>query len=167
MAAAGAQSSAYHLEFAKLWPWGPSCQLVPTYLTAAVNDARSIFEVRCTEKSGKHLAGCLAQGRSYYSLVATTLGGLGPPETLAWIDHIFLRSATREVAAGRRPYDAFSRRTHFYAALHAALIRSTADMLCRHTYFAPPTASAATASAVRRDRDRRDRQATQPTHQHP
>ena len=57
-----------------------------------------------------------------------------PPETIAYFDHVFLRSTSREVAAGLSRRDALHRRQCFYAAVHAALIRATAVMLLPPPY---------------------------------
>ena len=69
--------------------------------------ARSLILERDREKRRKHLAGSTAQDRAYFTLCLTTAGGIGPPETVAYLDHIFNRSASREVPAGHSRRDAF------------------------------------------------------------
>ena len=69
-------------------------------------------------------------------------------EVLAFIDHVFLRSASREVASGRSRADALHRRDHCFAAIHAALLTSTATMLARHLTATPQTV--ATSVSARR-----------------
>ena len=99
-----------------------SCPLLPSYLADAAADASAIFAERDREKRAKHYAGCTARDRAYHTFCLTTFGGLGPPETIAYFDHVFLRSASREVAAGLSRRDALHRRQCFYAAVHAALV---------------------------------------------
>ena len=87
-----------------------------------------------------------------FTLCLTTAGGIGPPETVDYLDQVFNRAASREAAAGHSRRDAFHRRDCFYAALHAALIRATATMLCHHTADTPrhhAAASAAVTAAAR------------------
>ena len=67
----------------------------------------------------------------------TTLGGIGPPEVLAFIDAIFDASASRELAATGSTRTAMQRREAFYAAVHVALIAANALMLCKHTRSRP------------------------------
>ena len=95
------------------------------------------------EKRAKHLAGCTALGRAYHTLCLTTQGGIGPPETLRWINRVFARSYQRELAAIGTGRDALARRDLCLAAMHAALLRSTAVLLCRHLRSAPSGVTAA------------------------
>ena len=60
-----------------------------------------------------------AQGRAYHTLCLTTLSGIGPGSVLAYIDQVFLRSASRETAAGGSPQDAMHRRDICYASTTA------------------------------------------------
>ena len=112
-------------------------------------DASAIFAERDREKRAKHYAGCTARDRAYHTFCLTTFGGLGPPETIAYFDHVFLWSASREVAAGLSRRDALHRRQCFYAAVHAALVRATAVMLLRHTATPPSGRYSMDAAASR------------------
>ena len=121
-----------------------SCPFTPAHLAAAATSSAAIFAARDREKRDKHLAGCTALGRAYLSLVLTTQCGIGPPETLSFIDRTFTRSYQRELAAVGTGRDALSRRDLCYAAMHAALLRSTtAVLLCRHLRNAPSGVAAA------------------------
>ena len=110
-----------------------SCSLTPAYLAAATTSASAIFATRDAEKKARHLAGSLAQGRAYFTLCLSTLGGIGPSAVTSFIDHIFLRSLARERAAGLSPSAALRRRDHCYAAIHAALAASSAALLAYRT----------------------------------
>lgn len=125
-----------------------SCSLTPSHLAAAVRDAIAIFRQRDNEKREKHLAGSIALGRAYHSVVFTTLGGIGPDQTVEWFDAVFLRSAQREVAAGGRGRPAATRRLVFYATLQAALIKATARMLHLRVGGGPEARTAAAATAA-------------------
>ena len=108
-----------------------SCSFTPSYLSAATHDQLAIFAERASEKMAKHHAGCAALDRQFIPAVFTTLGGIGPAEFTEFIDEIFRRSASLEIAAGGRGRLASERKLLFRAAVHAALIRSTHAMLHR------------------------------------
>ena len=59
-----------------------SCPLIPTYAPAAATDATALFTARAAEKNNKHLAGSIAQERTFLPIVFSSLGGLGPPEAV-------------------------------------------------------------------------------------
>jgi hypothetical protein len=124
-----------------------SCPLLPSYLAAAAESSSSIFDQRHREKAAKHLAGCAELGRTYLSYVLTTQGGVGPPETLTFIDSIFIRSMAREIAAMGTGRDALERRDLLFASSHAALLRANSVCLCRHVAASPTGAAASPAAA--------------------
>ena len=101
------------------------CSFTPSYLSAATHDQLAIFAERASEKMAKHHAGCAALDRQFIPAVFTTLGGIGPAEFTEFIDEVFRRSASLEIAAGGRGRLASERKLLFRAAVHAALIRST------------------------------------------
>lgn len=106
-----------------------TCSLTTSYLSAAASDAHAVFRERAAEKAQKHLTGSLAQGRAFLPFILNTFGGIGPRETVEWFDNVFARSAQRERAAGGSGRSAADRRILYYAAIHAALIRSTSRMV--------------------------------------
>ena len=70
-------------------------------------------------------------GRLYFTLALTTTGDVGPPETVEWFDRAFAVSASAELAALGTSSAACHRRHMFWAAVQAALYRSTASMVFR------------------------------------
>jgi hypothetical protein len=86
-------------------------------------------------------------GRAYFTYALTTLGGIGPPETLSFLDFVFLRSMSRELAAAGTGRDALERRDLMFAASHAALLRANSVCLCRHISSAPTGTSTHPAAA--------------------
>ena len=69
-----------------------SCPLLPTYSPAAgATNVAHIFDLRAFEKNDRHLAGSMAQGRTFLPIVFTTLGGIGPPEAVHYLDALFSR----------------------------------------------------------------------------
>ena len=114
-----------------------TCPFSISYLAAAAKDSAAVFAARDREKRSKHLAGSAEQGRAYFTMCFTTLGGIGPPETLAFIDAVFAASASRELAATGSARAAHLRRSDFYAAVHATLTAASTVMICRHTRTRP------------------------------
>ena len=119
-----------------------SCPLLPSYRAAATLSSSAIFDTRHAEKAAAHLHGLTAQGRAYHTLCLTTLNGIGPDPVFAYVDQVFLRSASRETAAGGSPHDAMHRRDICYASITASSVRATAVLLCRHVCAVPRNVSA-------------------------
>eukprot|EP00966_Prymnesium_polylepis_P250458 5791795-Prymnesium_polylepis.1 len=81
-------------------PPSPAPSYLASYLRTASTSASAIFDTRSTEKSSKHLAGCIAANRSYFSVVSTTLGGIGPDTARDWLDSLYRTPYARELASG-------------------------------------------------------------------
>ena len=106
-----------------------SCPLLPAYSGAAANDAAALFATRAREKNNKHLAGCVAQERTFLAVVFSSLGGLGPPESVHYLDSFFFS----EAYAAERAATGSTRRTNhlrtlFMQSLLATRTAATADM---------------------------------------
>ena len=73
-----------------------SCPFLKAHFKKAVLDASSLFLTRETDKNLRHLEGEIAQGRVFMAFVLSTLGGIGPPSTVEWIDSLFSESRSQE-----------------------------------------------------------------------
>ena len=124
-----------------------SCPLLPTYSSSAATSAAHIFDARALEKNNKHLAGSIAQGRTFLPIVFTTLGGIGPPEAVHYLDALFSDSYASELAATGSTRNTAHARRLFYQSLLATLTKATADMASALT-IAAFEASAADASSA-------------------
>ena len=124
-----------------------SCPLLPTYSSSAATSATHIFDARALEKNDKHLAGSIAQGRTFLPVVFTTLGGIGPPEAVHYLDALFSDSYASELAATGSTRNTAHARRLFYQSLLATLTKATADMASALT-IAAFEASAADASSA-------------------
>ena len=110
--------------------------------------AAHIFDARALEKNNKHLAGSIAQGRTFLPIVFTTLGGIGPPEAVHYLDTLFSDSYASELAAsGSTRHTAHARRL-FYQSLLATLTKATADMASALTNAAFDASAADASSAT-------------------
>ena len=105
-----------------------SCPLLPAYLSAAAANSSRMFDDRAALKDSKHLEGCRAQGRAFLPIVFSSLGGIGPPPALEWLDSLFLTSFAAERAACGNGVVTSRRRALFYQRIQASLTRATADM---------------------------------------
>ena len=65
------------------------------------------------------------------SVVFTSLGGIGPSESLQWLDALFHASFARERLAEGSGFETASRKQRFYQSLHACIARSAALMVDR------------------------------------
>ena len=106
-----------------------SCPLLPAYSGAAANDAAALFATRAREKNNKHLAGCVAQERTFLAVVFSSLGGLGLLESVHYLDSFFFS----EAYAAERAATGSTRRTNhlrtlFMQSLLATRTAATADM---------------------------------------
>ena len=90
----------------------------------AVKDAALLFLTRETDKNLRHLEGEIAQGRVFMAFVLFTLGGIGPPATVEWIDSLFQDSRAQEFAATGSATRTSSRRTLLLQSLHACIVRA-------------------------------------------
>ena len=88
-----------------------------------------MFADRNAGKCAKHLPGCVELGRAFLSVVYSTLGGVGPPDSRAWLDSLYGTSYAAELIAGGTGQQTARRRLLLYQTLHASLVRSTTDMV--------------------------------------
>ena len=105
-----------------------SCPLVPAYSAAAAHDAAALFATRAREKNIKHLGGCIHQERTFLPVVFSTLGGLGPPESVHYLDSFFSEAYAAERAATGSTRRTNHLRTLFYQSLLTTLTAASADM---------------------------------------
>ena len=128
--------------------------MLQSHATAAARDPTALFATRAAEKNNKHLAGSIAQERAFLPIVFSTLGGIGPPEALHYLDAFFAESYAAERAATGTTRHTAHLRTTFLQSLLATLASATADMASRLTHAAaaapavPDDAAAADAAAV-------------------
>ena len=125
-----------------------SCPLLPTHSPAAAVSAAHLFDSRALEKNNKHLAGSIAQGRTFLPIVFTTLGGIGPPEAVHYLDTLFSDSYAAEFAASGSTRNTAHARRLFYQSLLATLTKATADMASALTIAAFDASAADTSSAA-------------------
>ena len=124
--------------------------MLHSHAPAAARDAAALFAARAAEKNNKHLAGSIAQERAFLPIVFSTLGGIGPPESLHYLDSFFAASYTAELTATGTTRRTAHLRTCFLQSLLAALATGTADMashLTRAAADAPAAADDAAATA--------------------
>ena len=123
----------------------PSVQLDPTISNEygatnrphALRGIDKLISFRATAKSSKHAPGVLARGYLFYPLVITTLGALGPPATLDWIDSLFAHSAIKEKADGGNGSRSARRRILFYQTISACLARGNHRMFDHYLQSRP------------------------------
>ena len=125
-----------------------SCPLLPTHSPAAAVSAAHLFDCRALEKNNKHLAGSIAQGRAFLPIVFTTLGGIGPPEAVHYLDTLFSDSYASELAASGSTRNTAHARRLFYQSLLATLTNATADMTSALTIAAFDASTADAPSAA-------------------
>jgi len=124
-----------------------SCPLLPSHLAAAAVDAARLFSDAAREKNKKHLQGCNEQDRAFLPIIFSSLGGIGPPEAVSYLDSIFSELYAEERLRTGTVRRASHLHTLFYQSLVAALTSASADMA------AQLTAAAAEASAAASDGD--------------
>ena len=105
-----------------------SCPMLPSHVAAAAADADTLFATRAAEKNDKHLRGCNDQGRAFLPLVFSSLGGLGPPEALHYLDSIFSELYADERLRTGTVRHTSHLRTLFLQQLLASLTSASADM---------------------------------------
>ena len=103
--------------------------LLPSHSAKAAKNAATMFADRNAEKCAKHLPGCVELSRAFLSVVYSTLGGVGPPDSRAWLDPLYNVSYAAELIAGGTGQQTARRRQLLYQTLHASLVRSTTDMI--------------------------------------
>ena len=107
------------------------CPLLPAYQKDASMDARTIFLEKGTWKSKKHATADAPEERIFLPIVITTLGGIGPPEAIDYLDGLFISARADELSRGGTGYETTRRRNLFYTHLHTILVRGTAKMILR------------------------------------
>ena len=129
-----------------------SCPMLPSHVSAAAADADSLFETRAAEKNAKHLPGCVALERVFLPVVFSSLGGLGPPEAVHYLDSLFVDAYADEMLRTGTTRQTAHFRTLFLQSLLASLASSAADMASALTSAAaaqpatvPPAAAPAAA----------------------
>ena len=103
--------------------------LLPTHRTHAAKNAAHLFHTRALEKDSKHRAGCIDQGRAFLPLVFTTLGGIGPPRALEFLDSLFRVAWISERDSGGSGQETSRRRLAFYNQILACITRGTTKMV--------------------------------------
>ena len=115
-----------------------SCPLLPSYVNAAAISSDSLFTVRTAEKNTKHLNGCIALGRHFLPVVFSSLGGIGPPDSIEYIDRLFAEAYAIERRLGGSGSDTHHQRTIFYQTLQAILATKSTIMIQNLTRYEPP-----------------------------
>jgi hypothetical protein len=117
-----------------------SCPLLPTYFTAAALSSQTLFTRRAHEKNKKHLNGCIDLGRHFLPLVFSSLGGLGPPDSVEYLDRLYAHAYATELRLGGNGADTHHQRTIFYQTLQAILANQSTTMIQTLTRYLPPDA---------------------------
>ena len=100
----------------------------------------SLFTRRAHEKNKKHLNGCINLGRHFIPLVFSSLGGLGPPESVEYLDRLYAHAYATELRLGGNGSDTHHQRTIFYQTLQAILANQSTTMIQTLTRYLPPDA---------------------------
>ena len=103
--------------------------MLQTYAAAAALSASSLFTTRSDEKIEKHLPGCVELGRSFLAIVFSSLGGIGPPAAVDYLDSIFAPSLVTERLAGGSGQNTAHRRLLFSQSLQAVIARASVDAI--------------------------------------
>ena len=90
----------------------------------------------------------MAQGRTFLPIVFTTLGGIGPPEAVHYLDALFSDSYASELAATGSTRNTAHARRLFYQSLLATLTKATANMASALTLAASEASAAGASSAT-------------------
>ena len=115
-----------------------SCPLLPSYYEAAALSSQALFTTRTKEKNGKHLNGCISLGRHFLPVVFSSLGGMGPPESVEYLDRLFAETYATEHRLGGTGSDTHHQRTIFYQTLQAILATKSTSMIQTLTRYTPP-----------------------------
>ena len=85
---------------------------------------------------------------AFLPIVFTTLGGIGPPEAVHYLDTLFSDSYASELAASGSTRNTAHARRLFYQSLLATLTKATADMTSALTIAAFDASTADAPSAA-------------------
>ena len=110
-----------------------SCPFLPSLLAAATRDATALFTNAALEKNNKHLSGCNDQGRAFLPIIFSSLGGIGPPDAVSWLDSIFSELYAEERLRSGTVRHTSHLHTLFYQSLMATLVSASADMASQLT----------------------------------
>ena len=88
----------------------------------------------------------MAQERTFLPVVFTSLGGLGPPESVHYLDSFFSEAYAAERAATGSTRRTSHQRTLFMQSLLATLASSSADLASTLTHAAAAAPVPATAA---------------------
>ena len=99
-------------------------------------------------KNNKHLAGVRSQERTFLPVVFSSLGGLGPPESVHYLDSFFSEAYAAERAATGSTRRTSHQRTlfNFMQSLLATVASSPADLASTLTHGAVAAPAAAPAT---------------------
>ena len=115
-----------------------SCPLLPTFMNAAALASETLFTMRTTEKNKKHLNGCISLGRHFLPVVLSSLGGIGPPESVEYLDRLFAETYATERRLGGSGSETQHQRTIFYQTLQAILATKSTIMIQTLSNYTPP-----------------------------
>ena len=90
--------------------------------------SQTVITSRANDKNQKHLPGAVDAGCIFLPLVLTTAGGIGPPETIEYLDSLFADSYANELLSSGTSHLTSARRSLFFSSLLTILTRSCADM---------------------------------------
>ena len=107
-------------------------------MPAGARSADAPFASRAAEKNDSHMRGCREVGRMFLPIVFSTLGGIGPPAAVKWLDSLFSASFARERTAGGTGHETNRRRAMFYQLLQCTITAQTADMTVSLPHAASP-----------------------------
>ena len=102
--------------------------MLPSYIAAAVTDAKAILRLREKEKTDKHGPGCKAMERDFAAAVYTTFGGAGGAKMIRTINSIFAESIAADKAAGGTGWAPAQRKLRVLESIAATLHRGSAAM---------------------------------------
>ena len=115
-----------------------SCPLLPSYFEAAALSSQALFTTRTKDKNVKHLNGCISLGRHFLPIVFSSLGGMGPPESVEYLDRLFADTYATEHRSGGSGSETHHQRTIFYQTLQAILATKSSSMIQTLTRYTPP-----------------------------
>ena len=124
-----------------------SCPFVTTHRRFAARNGPLAFHTRlAAAKNGKHLDGCNFQQCRFLPITFSTLGDIGPPESITFLDSLFHLAQAREHKEGYDGTYTARRRIVFYQSLQAAMARGNHAIIAfthsgRHPPHVPPTAA--------------------------
>ena len=100
--------------------------------------SETLFTMRTTEKNKKHLNGCISLGRHFLPVVLSSLGGIGPPESVEYLDRLFAETYATERRLGGSGSETQHQRTIFYQTLQAILATKSTIMIQTLSNYTPP-----------------------------